>query len=203
MLNVMIELQQVFSIVTLRERDRSVPQIGGRDPAVTEGNAFRTGNQVLLAFLYVANEFRRAHQRLRCARIEPREAATELLDRQHPAREVCLVQIGYLKFTAGRWRQFGRQPWCVFVVNVKPGNRPVGLRYFWLLGDGGHLAERVKACNAIAMRVLNLIREHRCATAAGGRRMQDTRQVWTVEDVVTQDQDGWLVLHELRTDEIG
>ena len=82
-----------------------------------------------------ANEIRSLKQRIMGAGIEPGIAAAELDDMKLLKFQVAPVDVGDFKLAAGRGTQVGGNVEHRVVIEIKPGDRPIGDEVGWLFDD--------------------------------------------------------------------
>src|SRR5580658_308670 len=155
------DAQYVAAIFGLLERAAELAQLFLGDEAAAIGDLLEAGDLGSLPFLHHMHELRGLEQRVMRARIEPGIAVAELLDRELAALEIGSVHIGDLVFAARRWLERGRDVENMIVVEIEARHRPMRLRVLRLLDDVAGAPAYVEADDAVALRMLDPIGEHR------------------------------------------
>ena len=115
--------------------------------------------------------------------------------------QVGVIHISDLELAALRRLQPGRDVQDPVVVKIQTSDRVVGLRVRWLLLDTQRLAVGVELHYAIAMRIGDVVSEHRGSPARAGGVLEHGAHSTAVEDVVAEDQRARVAADELAADE--
>ena len=190
-------------VAVLRQRLGKCFELFRRDPALAEGDFFRAGNLEALAFFNGRDELAGFEQAIVGAGVEPGIAATHDFDVELSLLEVEAVEVGDLEFAAGRGLEVAGQIDDLVVVEVEAGDGVVGLGLLRLFFEAKHFAAGVELGNAVALGVMNMVGEDRCAGAALVGAAEDLVEVVAVEDVVTQHQGRVVVADEVGADDEG
>src|SRR5438270_560770 len=119
---------QILSVIRAAERRCQGLELTRVDKAAIEGDLLRARDLEALPFLERSDELRRLDQAVGRAGIEPGIAAAHHLDGQLSAFQIGAVDVGDLKLAAGRWLEVGGDVDHLPVVEIEPGDRPVGPR---------------------------------------------------------------------------
>ena len=172
-----------------------------RNVAHAIGNFFNTGDLEALAGLNGLDEGRGLQQGVVCAGVEPGVAAAHGLDVELVAREVGLVDVGDLEFTAGRRLYRLRDIDDILVVEIEARHGKVGLWLGWLFLEAHGLAFLVELDDAVALGVADVVGKDRRAVRLRGRALHHDGEVGAVEDVVAEHERTALACEELLADQ--
>ena len=197
----MLEAQQILAVVVLSERLGELVDLLSRDVTHAVGDLFETGNLEALAGLNGLDKGCGLQQGVVGAGVEPGVAAAHGLDVELVAREVSLVDVGDLEFTAGRWLYRLGDIDDVLVVEIEARHGKVGLWLGWLFLEAHGLALLVELDDTVALGVADVVGKDRRAVRLRGRALHHDGEVGAVEDVVAQDERTALAREELLTDQ--
>lgn len=172
-----------------------------RDVAHAVGDLFEAGDLEALAGLDGLDEGCSLQQGVVRAGIEPGVAAAHGLDVELAAREVGLVDVGDLEFTACRWLYRLRDIDDVPIVEIEACHGEIRLWLGWLLLEAHGLTLLVELDNAVALGVADIVGKDRRAVRLRGRTLHHDSKVGAVEDVVAQDERTALTREELLADQ--
>src|SRR3954466_2945234 len=153
--------KDVFAVAALAQPLAQSLELGAVDETHAVGNLLDAGDALALALLDRADELAGFQQRLVSPHVEPAEAAAKLFHRQLATLQIGRVDRGDLQFAARRWFDRAGDVDDLVVVEVEPGDRPVGARLHRLLLDMDGAAGAVEIDDAVALRIAYQPREHR------------------------------------------
>ncbi|MNZ90986.1 hypothetical protein D3C78_1099590 [compost metagenome] len=137
------------------------------------------------------------------AGIQPGEAPPEQFDVEVTTFQVSLVDAGYLQLApCRRLHDFGDLHYIV-VVEVQAGDRIVGFGLEGFFFDGYGSLVGIELDHTEALRILDLVPEHRGALLALDGLAQHGAEALSVEDVVAQHQADRVAADELFADDEG
>ena len=168
-----------------------------RDVAHAIGNLFEAGDLEALASLDGLDKGCGLQQGVVCAGIEPSVAAAHGLDVELMAREVGLVDVGDLEFTARRWLYRLRDIDDIFVVEIEARHGEIRLRLSWLFLEAHSFTLLVELDDTVALRVADVVGKDRRAVRLRGRALHHDSEVGAIEDIVAQDERTALTREEL------
>ena len=193
----MLEAQQILAIVVLLKRLGELVDLLSRDVAHAIGNLFEAGDLEALASLDGLDKGCGLQQGVVCAGIEPSVAAAHGLDVELMAREVGLVDVGDLEFTARRWLYRLRDIDDIFVVEIEARHGEIRLRLSWLFLEAHSFTLLVELDDTVALRVADVVGKDRRAVRLRGRALHHDSEVGAIEDIVAQDERTALTREEL------
>ncbi len=135
------------------------------------------------------------------AGIEPGDTAPDAIEIEFTPFEIAPVEIGDLQLAPGRGLQGLGQLADPAVVEVDPGDRPVGFGYARLLLQPHHPSGGVEFRDPVALRIRNVVAEHGGPPLARARGLQLTNQPMSIEDVVPEHQAGGRPVEERLADQ--
>lgn len=197
----MLEAQQILAIVVLSKRLGELVDLLSRDVAHAVGNLFEAGDLEALAGLDGLDEGCSLQQGVVRAGIEPGVAAAHGLDVELVAREVGLVDVGDLEFTARRWLYRLGDIDDVLIVEIKTRHGEIRLWLGWLFLEAHSLALLVELDDAVALGVADVVGKDRRAVRLRGRALHHDGEVGAIEDIVAQDERTALAREELLADQ--
>lgn len=195
------ETQQVLAVVVLLERLGKLVNLLSRDVAHAVGDLFEAGDLEALAGLDGLDEGCGLQQGVVGAGVEPGVASAHGLDVELVAREVGLVDVGDLEFTARRWLYRLGDRDDVLVVEIEARHGKIGLWLGWLFLEAHGLAPLVEFDDAVALGVADVVGKDRRAVRLRGRALHHDSEVGAIEDVVAQDERTALTCKELLSDQ--
>ena len=174
------------------------------DPTVEIGDLLQTGDLAVLMSLHGLDIVGRVDQALVGAGVEPGEALTEQLHIEGVILEVDAVEIGDLQLASGGGREVFRVFHDLVVVEIQSRHAVIGLRLLRLFLDGDDLAVLVEFHDAEALRIVDIVAEHRGALAVCrvlDRRLQALFETVTGKNIVAEHHGDAVVADEIRADD--
>src|SRR6185312_681246 len=113
------------------------------------------------------------------------------------------IQVSNLQLPAGGGPERGCNLNCVLVIKVESGHGEAGFWLRWFFFEADRMAVGVQFNHSVTLRILDLIGKHRRSVLAVGSFAQIQRQVVTIEDVVSQDQNTGRAARELPANCVG
>jgi hypothetical protein len=183
----------------LRQRVELLP----RNISEPQRDFLRAGDAQALSLLQNLDEVARLDQRGMGAGVEPGKAAAEQLHEEIAAIEVGAVDIGNLDLAARRRADRRGDFDHGVVVEIKPGDCNVRLRFRGFLLDGNGAPGVIELHHPVALRIGDRVSEHRRSAWTAGCLEQLIRQPVAVKDVVAEDQRDVILADEVAPDNEG
>ncbi len=195
-------LHQVVTVTTFAQRLSQLFDLGTADPALFQGNFFRTGDFEALARFDGFNETGRLLQGLVGPGIEPCIATTQTLNQELVGLKVPFVQIGNFELATLRRRQAGGISRRIFVVEIQSGDRVVGTGMLWFFLDAQDPEIIIEFDDTISFRITNPVSKNRGTVLPARCIFQHITQSTAMKNIVAQDEaTGMAVEERLGNDE--